>query len=51
MKTGNKKRLIYHLKLAAVFAAAAAMLAVGSEIIHVNCYNAMNSDSISLFSE
>lgn len=44
-----KKRAFYHLKIFIAVLAAAAILAVGSTVIHVNCYNAMNSTPITIF--
>lgn len=46
----KKARHYYHAKLIAIYLTAAAVLAVGSAIVTVNCHNAMYSDQISLFS-
>ncbi|MDD6990989.1 MAG: hypothetical protein PUI48_04085 [Oscillospiraceae bacterium] len=49
MKSERKRKAEYYLSIISIYIISAAVLAVGSAIVTVNCHNAMSSDKMTLF--
>lgn len=45
----RKRKAEYYLSIISIYIISAAVLAVGSAIVTVNCHNAMSSDKMTLF--
>ena len=48
-RTKRKYRVLYHLSIFSILLLGAAAVFIGSSIVSVNCYNAMNSSQMVLF--